>query len=163
MSRRNSIIITADPKGQFDEGQVAVSNTLYPGMIVQRDYTVALKGGRFTYKVYTRDANGDHPKGGYWVVTERMGAMLGKTMTDSYAAGDRIMVYSPRNGEELNLLMGDVAGTADSHAIGEILMAKSAAGTLIATTGNPEDECAVLQETLTALTANALAWCVWNA
>lgn len=161
--RGNSTIITADPKGQFDEGYVATSNTFYPGMIVQRDYTVALRGGRYTYKVYTRDADGNNPAGGYWVVTERMNALQGKTITDSYAAAQRCSFYSPRNGEELNLLLLNISGTGDDHTIGEILIADTGTGKLIATTGSPEEEIAVLQETVTDPTADTVAFCVWNA
>lgn len=161
--RGNSTIVTADPKGQFDEGFVATGETHYPGMIVQRDYTVALRGGRYTYKVFTRDADGNRPAGGYWVVTERMNALQGKTITDSYPAAQRLSLYSPRNGEELNLLLKDVSGTADDHTIGELLIVDTGTGKLIATTGSPEDEVAVLQETVTDPTADTVAFCVWNA
>jgi hypothetical protein len=163
MARGNCTIVTADPKGQFEEGYVATGQTFYPGMIVQRDYSVALKGGRWTYTAYNADADGGMPKGGYWVVTERFNAMVGVTMSGSYAAGARVEVYSPRNGEELNLLIENIAGTGDDHAAGEVLIINDGTGKLIATTGTPEDEVAVLQEAITDPTADTHAWCVWNA
>lgn len=162
MARGNSIIVTADPKGQFDEGLVATGETFYPGMIVQRDVSVALKGGRWTYKIYNRDADGNMPAGSYWVVTERLGAMVGFTATTSVAAGGRVQVYSPRAGEELNLLVKNLSGTGDDHAIGEILMVDDGSGMLIATTGSPESECAQLLEAITDPTADTLAWCEWS-
>lgn len=160
--RGRSTIVTADPKGQFEEGYVATGQTFYPGMLVQRDYSVALKGGRWTYTAYNADADGGHTKGGHWIVTERLNSMIGKTISDSYAAGDRVSLYSPRDGEELNLLVENLAGTGDDHAIGEVLIPNDGTGKFVATAGTPEEECAVLQEAITDPTADTVAWCVWN-
>ena len=65
-------------------------------------------------------------------------------------------------GEELNLLIENIAGTGDDHAIGEILMVNDCIGKLIATTGSPETEVAYLKETITDPTADTLAWCEWS-
>lgn len=163
MARGKSIVVTADPKGQFDEGFVGSGVTLYPGMIVQRDKSVALKGGRHTYVPYNRDADGNIAAGAHWVVTERLQSMIGKTYSESIAAGDRIQVYSPRRGEELNLLVENLSGTGDDHAIGAQLMVNDGTGKLIATTGTPEEEVANLNEAITDPTADTLAWCEWAA
>lgn len=160
MARGNLIIVTADPKGQFEEGFVATGETFYPGMIVQRDASVALKGGRHTYKIYNRDADGDHPAGAFWVVLGDI--MQGHISSDSIAAGERCFLYAPRSGEELNLLVANIAGTADDHALGEILMVDDGTGKLVATTGSPETEVAQLLEAITDPTADTLAWCQWS-
>lgn len=162
MARGNEIIVTSEPQGQFSEGFVATGETHYPGMIVQRDPSVALQGGRHTYKIYDRAADGDQPQGAFWVVTNLLGALTGKTITDSIAAGERMMVYSPMAGEELNLLVLNIAGTADDHALGEILMVDDGTGKLIATTGTPETEVAQLLEAITDPVADTLAWCEWS-
>lgn len=162
MARGSRTIVTADPKGQFEEGYVGAGNTFYPGMIVQVDASVALKGGRHTYVAYNRDADGNMPLGPYWVVTGELHLFLGKPQTNPYAAGDRVSLYSPRAGEELNLLLANLAGTGDDHALGEILMVDDGTGKLIATTGTPESECAVLLEAVTDPTADTLAWCRWT-
>lgn len=161
MARGNSIIVTAFPRGLMEEGYVAAGETFYPGMIVQQDPTVALKSGRHTYKIYDRGADGDHPAGAFWVVTERLQALQGKTTTDSYAAGERCSLYAPAHGEELNLIVENLAGTADDHSLGEILMVNDGSGKLIATTGTPETEVALLLEAITDPTADTLAWCRW--
>lgn len=160
--RGTRIIVTADPKGQFEEGVVAAGQTFYPGLIVQRDPAVALKAGRHTYKLYTRDADGNLPRGSYWVVTEELNATIGKAYTESYGAGERVSLYSPRAGEELNLMVSNLAGTGDDHALDEILMVDSGTGELIATTGTPESEVAQLLEAITDPTADTLAWCQWT-
>ncbi len=163
MARGNSIVVTADPKGQWEEGYVATSQTFKPGMIVQRDPTVALKAGRHTYKYYDRAADGDKPAGAFWVVTGRLEAMLGKSVdSSSIAAGYHTEFYCPRAGEELNLLLGDVSGTGDAHALGEILMVDDGTGKLVATTGTPATQVAQLLEAVAAPVADTLAWCQWS-
>lgn len=162
MARGNEIIVTSEPAGLFDEGYVKAAETFYPGMVVIRDASVALSGGRHTYKIYDESADGDHPTGGFWIVTNNLQTMLGKLVTDSIAAGERIQVYSPRMGEELNLLIKNISGTGDSHTKGEKLIVDTGSGMLIATTGSPETEVAQLLETLAALTADTLAWCQWG-
>lgn len=160
MARGNCIIVTANPRGVFEEGYVKTSQTFYPGMVVQRDASVALSGGVHTYKIYDRDADGDQPAGAFWVVMENY--LLGKTTADSYAAGERCFFYSPVAGEELNLLLLNIAGTADDHALGEILMVDDGTGKLIVTTGSPETEVAQLLEAVTDPVADTLAWVQWS-
>lgn len=160
MARGNGIIVTAFPQGTFTEGYIATGETPKPGTILQIDPTVALRGGRHTYKIYNRDADGDNPAGGYWVLLHDY--LQGKTATDAYAAEDRCFLYNPMAGEEMNLLVLNIAGTADDHALGEILMVDDGTGKLIATTGTPEDEVAVLLEAITDPTADTLAWVQWK-
>lgn len=162
MARGNEIIVTAEPGGVFAEGYVATGQTFKPGMIVQRDPSVALQGGDHTYKLYDRDADGNMPAGSYWVVTNLLHTMIGKDVTVSITEGEKVMLYSPRPGEELNLLVANLAGTADDHALGEILMVDDGTGLLIATTGTPESEVAQLLEAITDPTADTLAWCQWT-
>lgn len=160
MARGNQIIVTAEPRGQFMEGYVGAGETHYPGMIVQIDPTVALKGGRHTYKLYAPGVDGENPLGPLWVVLPDY--LQGKTHLDSTAAGLREFLYSPANGEELNCLVKNLAGTADDHAVGEKLMVDHGTGLLIPTTGSPENEPFVLLETITDPTADTLAWVLYN-
>jgi len=159
MARGKTIIVSADPKGEFMEGYITTAEK--PGTIVQIDPSVALKGGRHTYVVYNRDADGDQPKGAFWVLLEDR-FRGDRTETSAYVAGDRCFLYAPQMGEELNLLVANLAGTADDHALGEILMVDDGTGMLVATTGSPETEVAVLLETITDPTADTLAWVQWT-
>lgn len=156
MARGTKIIVTAEPGGLFMEGYIAAAQTPKPGTILQRDATVALKGGRATYKIYDRAADGDHPIGAFQILLEDR--LQGRTTSDAYAAGERCFLYSPRAGEEFNMLLGDVAGTADDHTAGEILMVDDGTGKLVATTGSPESEAFTLLETVTDPVADTLAW-----
>jgi hypothetical protein len=148
--RGNEIIVSTEPQGRMEGGYVAAGETHYPGMIVQRDPTVALQLGRHTYKYYDRAADGDKPAGAFWLVTNMENALLGKDATEPYAPG-----------EEYNLLVANFAGTADDHAAGEILMVDDGTGKLVATTGTPATEVAQLLEAITDPTADTLAWCQW--
>ncbi len=154
MARGNAIIVTSDPKGQFDEG--VITGALKPGTVLQRDPTVALQGGRHTYKAYDRGADGDRPAGALWILLHD--GYQGKTVLDAYVTGTRCFVYSPRPGEQFNLLLADVTGTGDDHTKGEILMVDDGTGKLIATTGSPETESFLLLESFTDPTADQLAW-----
>lgn len=163
MARGKTIIVSApeSPRGVLMEGYIATGETPKPGTIMQRDPTIALKGGRATYKIFNRDADGDQPAGAFWVLLEDR-FRGDRTETSAYAAGDRCFLYAPLPGEELNLLVANLAGTADDHALGEILMVDDGTGLLVATTGSPETEVAMLLEAITDPTADTLAWVEWS-
>lgn len=159
MARGNSIIVSApeSPRGVFDEGYIGAGNTPKPGTVMQRDLSVALRGGRFTYVVYNADADGGRPKGALKILLpDRFNG--NRTELSAYAAGDRCFLYTPLAGEELNMILGDVAGTADDHPIGEMLIVDDTTGKLVATTGSPETECFQLLEAVTDPVADQLVW-----
>jgi hypothetical protein len=158
MARGQEIIVNAEPKGRFTEGYVTTAEK--PGTVLQIDPSVALKGGRHTYKVYQPGTDGEQPVGPFWVLLPDR--LQGRLQTDAYTAGDRCFLYAPLPGDELNLLVLNLAGTADDHALGEKLVVDTGTGKLIATTGSPETEVAVLLEAITDPTADTLAWVMWS-
>lgn len=158
MARGNNIIVTSDPKGQFTEGIIATAEK--PGTIMQRDASVALKSGRHTYVVYGPGADGEQPLGAFWVLLADK--LQGKAATDAYTAGDRGFLYAPQDGDELNLLLANISGTADDHPLGEKMMVDNGTGKLIVTTGSPETEVAQLLEVVTDPTADQLVWVQWS-
>jgi hypothetical protein len=154
MARGNCIIVSANPRGVFMEGFIAAGQTPKPGTWMQVDPTVALKSGRHTFKIYAPGADGEHPLGALYILREDPM----RPITTAYAAGDRAFLYTPVAGEELNCLVKNLTGTADDHAAGEKMMIDDSSGMLIATTGSPESEAAVLNETITDPTSDTLAW-----
>lgn len=160
MARGNGIIVSAEPKGRYMEGFIASGETPKPGTILQIQVATALRGGRHTFEIYNADADGGRPKGPFYVLLPD--ECRGKTASDAYAAGDRCFLYTPLPGDELNLLLLDIAGTGDDHTKGETLIVDDTTGKLIATTGTPETEVAMLLETVTDPTADTLAWCIWT-
>lgn len=158
MSVHNSIVLTADPKGKFMEG--FISGTPKPGTVVQFKSGVAAQGGRRTFEVYNRDADGDRPKGPLWVLLNNY--FTGKGPTDAYVDGERCWLYCPLPGDELKLLLKNIAGTGDSFAFGDILMVDDGTGLLIDTTGTPETEPFMLMEDVAAITADTLAHVIFS-
>lgn len=155
MARGSNIIVSADPGGKFTEGIIAAGQTPKPGVVMQKVHATALVGGRHTYTPFT-SADGVRPLSAIWVLLPDR--LQGKTATDAYAAGDRCFLYSPLPGEELNMILQDVSGTADDHTAGEQLIVDSTTGKLLATTGSPECEPFTLLETVTDPVADTLAW-----
>lgn len=160
MARGNRIVVTAEPKGQFVQGYLGAGLTPKPGTILQKQTATALKGGRETWELYNADADGGRPKGPFIVLIEDY--LQGQLASTAYAAGAFAFGYIPLPGDELNLLVANIAGTADDHAVGEMLIVDDTTGLLIATTGTPETEVAQLNEAITDPTADTLAWCTWT-
>src|SRR5262245_54795917 len=137
MAVGNRIVVTGEPKGSMREGVVAAGQTIYPGCIVQADYTQAELGGNPVVKLYDRAADGDRPSGPYFVVRED--EYQGRGPLVPYTAGSIIFLYVPLPGDQLNLLISDVAGTADIVK-NTRLMVDDGTGELIAVTGAPQSE-----------------------
>jgi hypothetical protein len=160
MARGNNIIVSSNPKGIFREGIMATGQTPKPGTIMQVDASVALQSGTHTYTAYNRDADGNLPAGGLWVLLPD--SLRGIDATTAYAAGDRCFLYEPKAGEELNLLFGNASGTADDIALGDVLMVNDGDGKVIETTGTPEQEVGVALEAIVDPTADQLIWVQWG-
>ena len=151
MSLGNKILIEGEPKGKFLEGYI--NGALKPGILMQLDVSEAAVGGRFTYEAYAPGTDGIR-SGPLFILLEDY--LQGKTMDTAYADGDKCFLYVPYPGEELNILVGDVAGTGDDHAVGDLMIPNTSDGKWIATTGTPEWEPFMLLEAATDPTADAL-------
>jgi hypothetical protein len=158
MARGNCVVVSAEPGGRFEEGIMATGQTPKPGVVMQKDPTAALQGGRHVYTPYNRDADGDRPMGAVWILREDY--LQGKGLDDAYAAGDRCFLYSPLAGEELNMRVLDVAGTGDDVAAGALLSVDDGTGKLVATTGETEMFRAL--EGVTDPVADTVLWCEYT-
>lgn len=154
-----TILISTEPKGRNYEG--TISGTPKPGTVMQIDASAGLNSnGNFTFEVYNADADGGRPKGPIFVLLENKN--LGGLASTAYANGDHGFLYVPLPGDELNMLLQDVGGTADDHALGEVLIIDDGTGKLIATTGTPETEPFFLMEAVTDPVADTLAHCLFT-
>lgn len=154
------IIVSSEPRGRFVEGIIGAGLTPKPGTAMQLQPATSLVGGRHTWELCNLDADGGRPKGPIIILIEDK--LQGRDYSTAYAAGERAFGYIPAPGDELNLLLGDVSGTADAHTKGEVLIIDDGTGEFIATTGSPETEPAMLLETLSALTEDTLGWSIWT-
>lgn len=156
MARGNGIIVSSMPRGVFLEGTIAAGETPKPGTVVQIQDSAGMDAsGNFTYEIYNADADGGRPKGPIFILLPD--DLQGRLATEAYAAGEHCFVYCPIAGEEYNMLIQNLSGTADDHAFGEMLIIDDSTGLLIATTGSPETEPFKLLEAITDPTADTLA------
>ncbi len=164
MAKGNEIFLN----GMFGHGRYmplinGTGGDLYPGTIVQVDYTDAIDGGVFTAVDYNADIDGGRPKGAHVVVLDTMQKMVGRLMTDAIPTLEMFQGYAPIAGDELNLLWADVSGTGttDVIAIGTVGIVQDTTGEIIATTGSPEAEVCIARERI-ALSGDSLIWCEWT-
>ena len=154
MASGNAIIVSGEPKGVYIDG--ILSGTPKPGVCMEMT-SIAAVGGRFTWQVYQPGTDGEQR---LIVVLLEAYLVPGSAATVAYTTGDRVMMYCPAPGEELNMLAKNIGGTAtgsgDSFAIGDVLTVDTGTGKLIATTGSPEIEPFVVLETVAEITADTL-------
>jgi hypothetical protein len=138
-----------------------LTGALKPGTIVQIDVSEGIDGnGNFSWEAFNQSADGVRPAGPIGILLPD--SLSGQLSTAAYTSGDHCFVYVPVAGEEFNCIIGDVAGTGDDHAIGEVLIVDDGTGELIATTGSPEAEPFMLLETITDPTADTLAHVIYS-
>lgn len=156
MARGNEIIVSADPQGKFLEG--IISGTPKPGTLMQLKAGVAMKGGRFTWEAATPVGGDGKPS----IVAVLLADNLqGKTATDAYVTGTRCFLYCPIAGEDLNVLVGEGAGTANTFAVGDYLMLDAEDGILIPSS-SPVSAPFIVLETETQVTGSTLVWCKYS-
>lgn len=158
MASGNEILVSDTPRGVFHEG--VIYGTPKPGTCMQIKAGTASSEGRFTWEAYDRVQDG---------VRSLVGVLLqndgeGKLATDAYVSGTRGKIYCPAAGEELNMLIGDVSGTGGTSdfAIGDRLMIDDGTGKLVDAMGLAESVPFILLETITDLTADYLAHCMYT-
>ena len=164
MAKGRKIIVTTEPKGQFLEG--IISGTPKPGTLMEQT-SAALVGGRHTYQAITRATGA---KGPVFVLLEDdlqgilgVGAALspgGNTPGTAYVSGSRGFLYAPIAGEDLNMIVASVSGTADDVAIGDLFVGETSTGKLKANSSNTSAPFQA-QETITDPTADYLLWCTY--
>lgn len=153
--RGNKIIVTADPKGRFVEG--TIQDTSKPGTIMQLKTSPAQtsdKVGRFDYIAAAPGTDGKDIE--CLVLLED--STQGKTNDDAYVAGTRCRMYVPAPGEEMNVRVGEVAGTGNSYNIGDRLIVDAEDGLLVPDSGSPQECMAVSMEKLTQVVGSSLLW-----
>lgn len=139
MARGNSIIVSANPRGVHSEG--TASEAFKPGHLLQVDVSAGLDdNGRPYYELFT-GATGTR-----CLPTVADIGFQGGTANTAYAAGDRVKVYHPLPGEELNVRVNTGVTTTFDMA----LILETATGVLLATTGSPESEPFACREVLTS-------------
>jgi len=156
MARGNQIIVSSgmSPKGHYETA--IISGTPKPGQLLELVPQTALAQGQTVglnqYRAASRTTGSKGP-----IIILDMDDLQGKGPTDAYVNGTPCRVYFPVAGEEFNLLLGDVAGTADVVNVGD-LIGVSNAGKLIANSSYTATPFQALEPVSTALTADTLIY-----
>jgi len=156
MAKGNKIVVAAEPLGRFLD--VIVDGALYPGTMVEFTPATEPVNGRPHVRVYQPGTDGDRMPVMILCEDELQGTAATVAYTDGYYG----RVYFPTMGEEINVLLKNISGTADSFAIGDLLICDTGTGKFIATTGSPESEPFMVVETVAALTADTLACAIYT-
>jgi hypothetical protein len=156
MAHGKGIVVASNPRGIFLEG--IISGTPKPGTMMQVQAGTDPVAGRFTYEVYNPSADGD-PRP---VIVLLPDANQGGLETAAYVSGTRGFLYVPFTGEEINMLVKDLVGTGDTHAIGDRLKGEHGSGKLIAEATSANNAPFTLLEKSAALTADTLLMCMRN-
>lgn len=152
----SKIIVSADPGGVFMEG--IISGTPKPGTCMQQKAGVATVGGRFTYEAYAPGTDG-LARPVYILLPD---VLQGGLYNTAYVSGDRGFLYSPRSGEDFNMLVLDIAGTADDIAIGSLWIINDGDGKLVANTGSPNMISFQANEVVTDPVADTYVWMTYT-
>ena len=153
MARGTEILVTSDPKGVRTTG--ILSGTPKPGTCMEIVPATAVSdNGHFTYRAYTSGTDGTRQT----VYVLDRNKSYGALATTAFTTGAIIQMYTPLAGEHLNVLKGDVSGTADDFAVGDLLIIDTGTGKVILTTGSPESEPFQCLEAVTDPTADQLVW-----
>lgn len=120
------ILLTTNPAGRFEE--VVIYGTPKPGTCLEIK-AAALDNGRPTMQAVTRASGAI---GSICVLLPD--SLQGQKYSDAYVSGARGLVYYPVAGEELNMIIADVAGTgsAEDNAIGDLFGVQTNTGKLLA-------------------------------
>lgn len=117
MSKSAEIALTVHARGVFSEG--TLNGTIYPGMVAEVDPTQKVVGGRTGWRPFSGTTGS---KGPFQIVLPDF--LQGRTKNDEYADGDRVFIYSPARGDELNVRVEEPVGTGtvtEELAVGDYL------------------------------------------
>lgn len=153
MSSYGTIVVKGN--GHFIEGTLKTGSTPKPGTLMIMTSDAKDGSGNFTYKPWDGALDGERDE----VIILRENEGLGKTVTDAYADSEHCYLYIPMPGDEVQVLFGNAAGTADDVAIGDKLIIDDGTGKVIPTTGSPEMEPFKALEAYVDPTADQLLHC----
>lgn len=131
-----------------------ITDTSKPGTCMEMVPATAMKNGRLSWRAWSA-TTGD-PR---MVVVLLEDDFQGKLWSDAYIANTQCKLYVPLPGDELNMLIKDISGTGDTHAIGDRMVIDSASGKLIVQPTSANAAQFQLEEAEAAPTADSWLAC----
>jgi hypothetical protein len=148
----NCILLSSNPKGQFIEG--VMGDTSKPGCCVQVKAATAFSNGRPTFVAAAPGTDGKQVMQAILLEDSNQG--FGPQT--AYVVGTRAIAYVPIAGEEMNVRLGEVAGTGNTYAIGDRVVNDAEDGIYVPAPGTEQDTPFIVQETLTQVAGGTLGW-----
>jgi hypothetical protein len=161
MSKGNSIVVSASPICPFEWGYI--NDTSLPGTIMQIDNSVGTYGqpptgpytGRFAWKASAPGTDGQGVLNAILMEDRQQGFPF----TQAYVQGTWGELYYPQSGEEVNILLGEVAGTGNSYNVGDSLMVDAETGILVPyVAGSGTGVFAICLEKVVQAAGSRLTW-----
>lgn len=152
----NTVLLTANPKGNFLEGPIG--DTSKPGTIMQIQGSTALIGNEATWVAAAPGADGAKVLPAL-LLEDRL---QGKTITDAYVSGRKCFLYFLLPGDIFLALVGEVAGTGNSYEPGDRLIIDAEDGILVPEVGSTtiEDCFAICMEVSQQAAGSTLLMCM---
>lgn len=168
MAKGNRILVHGEGeyRGRILNG--IISGTPKPGQVVEIKRGTALtENGHATWEPYGTTAaatnQGIAASGNRSLIAVLLpDENQGKTATDAYVSGTLCRLYIPANGDELNMLYKNEAGTGDDVLVGDRLMIDDGTGKVSLVGGSEESAPFQSLEALTDPTADALIHCIYT-
>jgi len=148
-ARGQKILINPEPKGVIKDG--IILGNLKPGICLEIE-TPFYQGNRHRYQPADPQVNAQVP-----IIILLESKLRGYDIDTAHVSGELGQVYYALPGDELNLLLADVAGTGDTHTALNMYGIQGATGKLIVESGTFESTPFQLLQSQSALTADVLA------
>lgn len=151
---RNVIVVSGDPKGHFIEGTLGSGVAPKPGTCLQVKDGATLVQGRPQYELW----NGK-PE----VIIVRENDLMGQGVDTAYPTAGHFFGYIPMPGDEVQVRMKDISGTADNFTAGESVAIEATSGKGIAGVGTANFQTVFTSlENVTGVAAEGLLLCRFN-
>lgn len=154
MARGSQIIVSSNPRGTFLTGIAGDTST--PGTCMQVQAATAMIGTNFTFIAAAPGTDGKKVLCAIMLANTKNGL---SSTSAAAVAGQLIEMYVPAPGEDINIRLGEVAGTANTYAIGDRVIIDAEDGIFVPETGSPQDTPFVVMEAETQVAGGTLTWC----
>lgn len=153
MARGNTIRVSTVPYGSFMEGTISTAS--FPGTLMEIIPNTAFTNDRPSFRPRSQVAGA---AGQTWVLLDD--PYQGFLPGTAYTAGTRGFLYNPLSGEEINVLVANGPGTNNPVTQGDLFAVLSNGKLYHVSVGGATSIPFQSMETLPALSADTLVWCV---
>jgi hypothetical protein len=159
--RGNKVVISSPQNGKQRAGVLGDTSAAGTCMEIQTPF---YQGGQHLYRAFQPGTDGLRRQVIVLLEDDIQGFGILKSdgTPNAGVSGTMRQFYWPVPGDEMNMLIKDIAGTADDHTAGDLLIINTGTGKLIASTGSEQSDPFVLLETVIDPTADFYSPCMFT-